>query len=100
MDAFNQIMYMGCWVVLFLYTISTLVAFARQSCIACAASFFFACLLWLDLSLFNAWFFLPAFISHAREIDLQADDTMALVRVVLASEAARDVYLIMLGSCE
>ncbi len=100
MDTADQIMYAGCWVILMLYIVSTLTVFARQTCIRCAASFLFACILWLDLTLFNVWFFLPAFVCHIREIDLHVDNAYGLFRAIFTSEAARDVYLMMLGSCE
>ncbi|KAI0912624.1 hypothetical protein F4823DRAFT_161551 [Ustulina deusta] len=98
MDTADQIMYAGCWVILMLYIVSTLTVFARQTCIRCAASFLFACILWLDLTLFNVWFFLPAFVCHIREIDLHVDNAYGLFRAIFTSEAARDVYLMMLGS--
>ncbi|KAI0534444.1 hypothetical protein GGR58DRAFT_59364 [Xylaria digitata] len=98
MDTSDQIMYAGCWVILMLYIVTTLAVFTRQSCIGCAAAFLIACLLWLDLSLFNAWFFLPAFMRHMWEIDLHVDSAISFFRSIFTSEAARDVYLIMLGS--
>ncbi|KAI1361657.1 hypothetical protein F5Y08DRAFT_12264 [Xylaria arbuscula] len=97
MDIMNRITYTGCWVILFLYTVSTLIAFARQSRTACTASFIFANLLWLDLSLFNVWVLIPALFFHLDELNIQGDNTIGLIRDVLASEAARDVYLIILG---
>ncbi|KAI0430530.1 hypothetical protein F5Y09DRAFT_307456 [Xylaria sp. FL1042] len=98
MNTPDQIMYASCWVVLMLYIASTVTVFARRSCIGCAVSFLFACLLWLDLSLFNAWFFLPAFVCHVQEIDLHVNNTVDLFQVIFTSEAARDIYLMMLGS--
>ncbi|KAI0450803.1 hypothetical protein F5B21DRAFT_410698 [Xylaria acuta] len=98
MDTSDQIIYNGCWAVLMLYIFTTLVVFTRRSCIACAASFLCACILFLDLCLFNTWFFLPAFRYHIREIDVHGENVIELFRVILCSEAAWDVYLIMLGS--
>ncbi|KAI0420939.1 hypothetical protein F5X98DRAFT_371427 [Xylaria grammica] len=98
MDVSDQVMYAGCWVVLTLYVVTTLTVFIRQSCIRCAVAFLFACILWLDLSLFNAWFFLPAFMHHIWEIDLHADNALGFFGAVFTSEAARDVYLMVLGS--
>ncbi|KAI1128342.1 hypothetical protein F5Y10DRAFT_292114 [Nemania abortiva] len=98
METADQIMYIGCWVALVLYILTTLAVFAQRSCIACSASFVFACLLWLDLTVFNAWFFVPAFIYHIREIDLRADSLAGVFRAILASEAAQDVFLMVLGS--
>ncbi|KAI1111458.1 hypothetical protein F5Y14DRAFT_425072 [Nemania sp. NC0429] len=98
MNTVDQVIYAGCWVVLLLYISTTLVAFTRGSCVACAASFFFACALWLYLCMFNAWFFLPAFIYHVPEINLHADNFGVFLRAVFTSEAAVDVYLMSLGS--
>ncbi|KAI1429670.1 hypothetical protein F5Y12DRAFT_330082 [Xylaria sp. FL1777] len=98
MDTADQIMYTGCWVILMLYIVSTVLVFARQSCIGCAVSFLSSCLLWLDMFLFNAWFFFPAFVYHTREIDLHVGSTVSLLQVIFTSEAAKDVYLMLLGS--
>lgn len=93
-------MYVGCWVVLMLYIFTTLVVFTQGHRVACALSFLSACILWLDLCVFNAWFFLPAFIYHVLEINLRADDLGDLIRTVLVSDAAQDLYLMLLGSCK
>ncbi|KAI0969646.1 hypothetical protein F4678DRAFT_463431 [Xylaria arbuscula] len=98
MDTSDQILYAACWVVLMLYIVSTLAVFIRQTCIGCAAAFIFACLLWLDLSLFNAWFFLPSFVYHVREIDLHVDNVTGLFQAIFTSKAAQDFYLMILGS--
>ncbi|KAI1502114.1 hypothetical protein F5X99DRAFT_408304 [Biscogniauxia marginata] len=63
----DQIIYGGCWAILFLYVATTLLVFVRRSCVGYAASFLFACALWLDLTLFNLWFLLPAFYYHLRD---------------------------------
>ncbi|KAI1276945.1 hypothetical protein F5Y07DRAFT_117829 [Xylaria sp. FL0933] len=98
MNTSDQIMYAGCWVVLMLYIASTLSVFARRSCIGCALSFLFACILWLDLVLFNVWFFLPAFVYHVQEINIHRNNTFDIFQVIVTSEAARDIYLMVLGS--
>lgn len=100
MNTVDQIMYVGCWVVLMLYIFTTLVVFTQGSSVACAASFLFACALWVDLCLFNVWFFLPAFIYHALELDLHADSLGGRIRAVVVSDAAQDLYLMLLGSCK
>ncbi|KAI1742924.1 hypothetical protein F4680DRAFT_471817 [Xylaria scruposa] len=98
MDISDRIIYTGCWVVLMLYVFTTLIVFTKRSCIACAISFISACILLLDLAFFNTWFFLPAFRYHIREIDVHGEGIIGAFRVVLCSEAAWDVYLIILGS--
>ncbi|KAI0105127.1 hypothetical protein GGR51DRAFT_572149 [Nemania sp. FL0031] len=98
MDTVDRVMYAGCWVVLALYILTTLLVFTQRSCISCTASFVFACLLWLDLTVFNAWFFVPAFIYHIRDIDLYAGSLFGVLWAISTSEAAQDVYLMMLGS--
>ncbi|KAI8628410.1 hypothetical protein F5Y19DRAFT_137574 [Xylariaceae sp. FL1651] len=97
MDISDQVIYAGCWVVLALYIITTLLVFTQRSCVSCAASFLFACILWVDLTIFNIWFFLPALARHTRELDLQYDNPIRLVQVLLASDAAEDICLMMLG---
>ncbi|KAI3320274.1 hypothetical protein HD806DRAFT_524934 [Xylariaceae sp. AK1471] len=97
MDAPDQIIYIGCWVVLVLYIITTLLVFTQRSCVGSAASFLFAGVLWVDLTMFNAWFLLPSFARHIRQLDMHTDSPIALLRVILASEAARDLCLMILG---
>ncbi|KAI0517928.1 hypothetical protein F5B22DRAFT_84067 [Xylaria bambusicola] len=98
MDTFDQVVYRGVWVILFLYAVSTTIAFVRQSYTACVASLIFACVLLLDLSLVNVWFFIPSFLSHLGEIGLHVDSVIDLVRVILTSDAAQDAYTMLLGS--
>ncbi|KAI1757979.1 hypothetical protein F4782DRAFT_5346 [Xylaria castorea] len=98
MHTSDRIIYTGCWVVLMLYISTTLIVFVRRSCIVCAVSFICACILFLDLSLFNTWFFLPAFRYHIREVDIHGENIIGAFHVILCSEAAWDVYLIILGS--
>ncbi|KAI1155542.1 hypothetical protein F4825DRAFT_42871 [Nemania diffusa] len=98
MDAADQTIYTACCVVLLLYILVTLSVFMRRTCVGCALSFVLSCALWLNLSLFNAWFFVPAFIYHVRRIDLHADDLLGLLPAILTSEAAQDLYLMILGS--
>ncbi|RYC58272.1 hypothetical protein CHU98_g7944 [Xylaria longipes] len=94
----DRIIYTGCWVVLILYILTTLIAFTQRSSIAYAASFLSACILFLDLSLFNTYFFLPAFRYHIREVDIRGENAIGVLRAIFCSEAAWDVYLIILGS--
>ncbi|KAI0864099.1 hypothetical protein F4860DRAFT_521473 [Xylaria cubensis] len=98
MDTSDRIIYTGCWAVLMLYVFTTLIVFTQRNCIACAISFLCACILLLDLAFFNTWFFLPAFRYHIREINVHGEDIIGALRVILCSEAAWDVYLIILGS--
>ncbi|KAI1827071.1 hypothetical protein F4861DRAFT_467948 [Xylaria intraflava] len=99
MDTSDQIVYGACWVVLALYIVTTLFVFIRGSCIGCAASFLCACVLSFDMALFNAWFLMPAFAYHIREIDVEhAECCLESIRLILTGDAARDVYLVMLGS--
>lgn len=100
METVDQVMYAACWVVLLLYIFTTLVVFTHGSRVACAASFLFSCALCLDLCLFNAWFFLPAFIYHLLDIDLHADNLSGFIRAVFFGDAAQDLYMILLGSCK
>ncbi|KAI1177075.1 hypothetical protein F4777DRAFT_577358 [Nemania sp. FL0916] len=97
-DTVDQAIYIGCWVLLVLYVLFTLVAFARRNILSCAVAFLFACFLWLGLALFNAWFLLPAFIYHIREINLHIDSLASIFPGIFISNSAQDVYLIMLGS--
>ncbi|KAH8164990.1 hypothetical protein CIB48_g3263 [Xylaria polymorpha] len=91
-------MFIACWVVLALYVFTTLIVFTQRCSIAYAAAFLFACILFLDLSIFNAWFFLPAFRYHIREVDIHGQNIIGAFRTILRSEAALDIYLILLGS--
>lgn len=93
-------MYTGCWLALALYVLTTVAAFRRPSGISCAVSFLSACILWLHLTIFNVWFFMPAFIYHIRESHLQADSIGGFFEAIVTSEPAKDIYLVGLGSCE
>ncbi|KAI2636834.1 hypothetical protein GGS21DRAFT_53025 [Xylaria nigripes] len=99
MDSSDQIIYVGCWVVLVLYIVTTLLVFILGSCVSCAASFLFACILAFDMALFNAWFLLPAFDQHIRDIALMHSECrLDYIRHILTCSAAGDIYLLMFGS--
>ncbi|KAI0018005.1 hypothetical protein F4780DRAFT_563682 [Xylariomycetidae sp. FL0641] len=87
MDTIDQLVYGGCWVVLGLYIVATLAVFVRRSCVSHACAFLLACALWLDLSLFNVWFMLPALAQHVRDA-LQSGSSVA---------ALQDLGLMALG---
>ncbi|KAI1631439.1 hypothetical protein F4809DRAFT_632275 [Biscogniauxia mediterranea] len=94
----DQIIYTGCWAVLFLYIAATLLVFVRRSCVSYAASFLFACALWIDLTLFNLWFLLPALYHHLHDVESwDVSSWCGLVRTVVDSNALGDVGLMMLG---
>jgi hypothetical protein len=100
MDTSDQVVYTGCWVVLLLYITTTLLVFTQRSCVGCAASFLFACVLLADLAIFNARFLLPSFARHIRQLDILTDSYIGLLRVIVTSEAAWDLYLMLLGWCK
>ncbi|KAI0201655.1 hypothetical protein F4808DRAFT_108290 [Astrocystis sublimbata] len=98
MEILFHIVYTMCWLVLILYVVATLIAFVRQNTLACAGAFLCACLLCLDLSLLNAWSFLPAFRYHIQDVHIHGKSFIAAVETVLYSEAACDIFLVILGS--
>ncbi|KAI1341246.1 hypothetical protein F5Y15DRAFT_414364 [Xylariaceae sp. FL0016] len=98
MDTTDQIIYGGCWSVLILYIVSTLLVFTRRGCLSYAASFLFACALWLDLTLFNIYFLTPALFQHLHQIDLRStSDILGAARLVITSDAAEDLALMVIG---
>ncbi|KAI1431045.1 hypothetical protein GGR50DRAFT_698404 [Xylaria sp. CBS 124048] len=99
MDATDQILYITCWVSLLGYILSTLSAFSKGSCYRRALAFLEACALAIYMMLFNARFLLPSFMGHVHELGITtAELSLEYLRYVLTSEAAWDIYLMMLGS--
>ncbi|KAH9886622.1 hypothetical protein F4778DRAFT_758548 [Xylariomycetidae sp. FL2044] len=102
MSVMDQSVYAGSWAILVLYALTTLLVFSQRTCSSYAASFVFACALWLDLALFNIWFLLPAFARHLAEVvpqlrDAQVTGPCDVLRGLLTSYAAEDLGLIILG---
>ncbi|KAI1317670.1 hypothetical protein F5Y16DRAFT_406579 [Xylariaceae sp. FL0255] len=98
MEYTDRILYTSCWVILMLYVIATLRVFYRRSCIGTSMCFLFACVLWIDFTIFNLWFFMPALMLHLRRLaDTYTGDNLALLQSLFTSEAAEDWALMMLG---
>ena len=69
MHIVNDIIYGSCCAILILYMITTVLVFIQRGCTSYAASFLFACALWVNLTLFNFSFLLPSLIRHVSEIE-------------------------------
>lgn len=106
MQSTTQILYGSCWVILALYMLTTILVFTQRSCTSYAASFLFACALWVDLTLFNFWFLLPAFFRHLYEFEGLIAGTGGeggggglghAARSVATSPALEDLALMLIG---
>lgn len=115
MQLATQIIYGSCWVILALYMLTTALVFTQRSCISYAASFLFACALWVDLTLFNFWFLLPTLFRHLCELEVTLPaaaaagssdgaapggyvaSSVAVVQSLASSAAVEDLALMLVG---
>ena len=105
MDVANGIVYGSCWVVLVVYSISILLILTQRSYTVYATSFLFACILWVELTLFNLWFILPAFLRDLSELELPAvKEDKPFVSIIggvmlsfITSAAMGDLVLMLVG---
>ncbi|KAK7753158.1 hypothetical protein SLS62_004891 [Diatrype stigma] len=117
MELATQIIYGSCWVILALYMLTTALVFTQRSCISYAASFLFACALWVDLTLFNFWFLLPTLYRHLCDLEVilpaaaaaaaggdggsalccYAASSVAVVQSLASSAAMEDLALMLVG---
>ncbi|KAI1260671.1 hypothetical protein F5Y18DRAFT_404797 [Xylariaceae sp. FL1019] len=97
MDVSHHIIYTQCWVVLGLYIAANLFMLFRRSCIGSAATFLLSCILWISITIFNLWCFLPAFINHVSRIELASGDYTNIIHSLIVSDAVQDVLLMITG---
>ncbi len=106
MNVANQIVYGSCWAILIMYMLTSVLVFTQRSCTSFAASFLFACALWVDLTVFNFCVLMPAFFRHLCELELVpavagnggfADAASSMVRSLATSPALEDLALMLVG---
>lgn len=92
MYSIDDIVYYACWAVLVIHCLNGLYMIAFGRCSVYAATFLIGCAIWLDLVVLNLWFFLPATIQAASEIEFNltgklADDIPSVAIAILFSNA-------------
>ncbi|KAK6083000.1 hypothetical protein SCUP515_02234 [Seiridium cupressi] len=102
MKLLDDIIYYTCCLVVVLHTFCALLVITHGRCSVYAAAFLIACLMWIDVSILNLWFFVPTIIEESSNINLHfthgiLDNAITIVREVFLSTSASYVYMMFFG---
>ncbi|KAH8649268.1 hypothetical protein BX600DRAFT_442530 [Xylariales sp. PMI_506] len=102
MRLIDDIIYYTCCFGVILHSISALLVVTHGRCGVYAAAFLIACIMWIDLTALNLWFFLPTVIREATNIEFTStgnlmNDVLAGAHTLFFSVAASNLITMLFG---